>query len=156
MLKDVRQCVASRPRGNSNSGGLDSPTSNKLHAKTPRPLLSLSNSVKVNRHQVLMYYVYHHLQDHHHRLDDHTYFARSFAFAHLGPWRKLYDYSLLHFIISQCTLKCARYTFSSTFNRLAEGSKGEFLTPRFGGLTGVGIRDRPIRLPADGFLSAPR
>ena len=60
--------------------------------------------------------------------DDCTYFARS-AFAHLGLWQKLYDCSLHHFTTSQCILKCAPLTLSSTSNWLAEIWKGNFSTP---------------------------
>ena len=52
-------------------------------------------------------------------LDDRTYCGQS-SFTHLELWRKLYNCSLHHFTTSQCILKRALLTFSTTSNRLAE------------------------------------
>ena len=51
--------------------------------------------------------------------------ARS-AFTHLGLWRKFYDCSSHHFTASQCVLKCALLTFTSTSSRLVVIWKGNF------------------------------
>ena len=52
-------------------------------------------------------------------LDDGRTHCPQSAFTHLGLWRKLYDCSLHHSTASQCVLKCALFTFSSTPGRLA-------------------------------------
>ena len=58
-------------------------------------------------------------------LNDRTHCARS-AITQLGLWRKLYECLLDHFTTSQCILKCALLTFSSTSNRLDKIWKGDF------------------------------
>ena len=65
--------------------------------------------------------------------NDRTYCAQS-AFTHLGLTRKMHDCSLYHFTTSQCLLKRAPLTFSSTSNQLVEIWKGGgLLDPGFEG-----------------------